>query len=198
MGSQVNFYMVPEDEADFCAFVLSDPDVQIVTGMYSGSRFDPVAIPLLPADGPYAWCLAFWNRTIMSREDIANYQYNFIEFSRSVRQPDGLTPGRIWAEIESSVLDATRKAAFRRWFRRVAGFLNAWPYRWDMYRIGPHTKAYFDAGGKAIGYGLGEVKAVEAIGPGERLVRRGAKRSVIEPEIERDEGKTDLTIELDE
>lgn len=198
MGAQVNFYMMPEDEAEFCEFVLSDPDVQIVTGMYSGSRFAPLRVPLPPTDEPNAWCLALWNRRVLSRADINNYQYEFIQFSRSVLQEHGLAPGRIWAELEASMLDSNRKAMFRKWFRAVAAFLNRWPYRWDMYRIGPHAKAYFDAGGKAVGYGLGEIKAVEAVGPGERLVRRGVKRNTMHPEIEQDDGETDLTIELNE
>jgi hypothetical protein len=190
--------MLPEDEAEFCRFVSSDPDVQIVTGMYSGSRFDPVSVPLPPVGGPNAWCLALWNRKVISREDISNYQYDFIEFSRSVKHEDGLTPGRIWAEIESAQLDVERKDIFRKWFRRIAGYLNSWPYRFGMYRIGPATKAYFDAGGKAVEYGLGEIKAVEAIGPNERLIRRGVKRTTVQPEIERDDGSEGLTIDMEE
>lgn len=190
MGSQVNFYMVPEDEDLFCAYVLKDPDVQVVTGMFPGSRFETLSVPLPPSGEPYAWCAALWNRRIISRNDIDNYHYCFIEFSRSVLQPDGLAPGRIWAEIEASILNEARKAEFRGWFRRVAGYLNSWPYRWDMYRIGPKTKEYFDKGGKALGYGLGEVKDIKTVGD-VSVIHRGVLVNSFSPEIERDDGKVD-------
>ena len=195
MGSQVNFYMVCEDEDHFCRFILSDPDVEIITGMHHGSRFIPVSLPLPSTDVPYAWSLALWNRCVLSREDIQNCNNHFIEFSRSVNNREGLAPGRIWGETDSSGLDAARKKLFREWFRRVAGYRNSLPYRWDMYRICPHTKAYFDAGEKGIGCAMGDVKSIARTGD-VTVVRRKPKVIIQRPEIEEDGGTSDLTIEM--
>jgi hypothetical protein len=211
MGSQVNFYLMREDEEAFCRFIASDPAVVI---LYE-TRLDKPLVPVEPPvpDAETQWCgfFSLWNASIVSRDlitppnrlvggqyDINAFVYPVIEFWRSSLTPEGASPGRIWATFEHECPNNEQQKAFRAWFRHLANWLNKLPYRWDMYRIGPHAKAYFDAGGKAVGYGLGEVKAVEAIGQDERLVRRGVKRYIAQPEIERDEGATDLTIDLDE
>jgi len=211
MGSQVNFYLHPDDEQDFFTCIAGNPAVLILYETRLDKPLVPVEQPL--PDAARKWCgfFSIWNSSIASRDlvtppnrliggqyDINAFIYPVIEWWRSSLTSEGLTPGRIWATFDHDCLSAEQQKAFRAWFRRLASWLNKLPYRWDMYRIGPHAKAYFDTGGKAVGYGLGEVKVVDAIGPGERLVRRGVKRNIMEPEIVRDEGETDLTIELNE
>jgi len=211
MGSQVNFYLHPRDEEQFYTFIMSEPAVVILYRSRSDRPMVPVELPLPDAETQWCGFFSLWNSAIVAREwitppgrlpgghyQIHAYVYPVVEWWRSSLAKEGLVPGRLWATFEHECLSSEQQREFRAWFRRLASWLNKLPYRWDMYRIGPHAKAYFDAGGKAVGYGLGEVKAVEAIGPGERLVRRGVKRSIMEPEIERDEGEADLTIELDE
>ncbi len=211
MGSQVNFYLHPKDEEDFYAFILSQPSAVILYRSRSDRPMVPVELPLPDAEAQWCGFFSLWNSAIVPRDritspgrlargeyDINAYVYPVVQWWRSSLTSEGLTPGRIWATFDHRCLNSEQQRAFRAWFRRLANWLNKLPFRWDMYRIGPHAKACFDAGGKAVGYGLGEIKAVEAIGPGERLVRRGVKQSIMEPEIERDEGVADLTIELDE
>ena len=217
MGSQVNFYMVPEDEEEFCRFVVSDPTVTILRASHLHEPHVPVLLPLPPSNEPDCGGLVFWNRKVASREEVmprgrvrdtrspaGRYVIDatlnpVVDFDRSVRQPDGLAPGRIWAGFDEwHHLPEERLRLYRSWFQRLARWLNKWPYRWDVYRIGPRTKAFFDGGGKAIGYGLGEIKSVTQTGECERVIRRDSKVHTIHPEIEQDNGATDVTIHLDE
>lgn len=213
MGSQVNFYMVPKDEEDFLRFVISDPEVEVFWSLSLDSPHELVNFPLPHARVPYRGWLACWNRNVATTEEVTppnrlpddNHQegiyhingmvYPVIEILRSALTDDGLTPGRIWVDFEHLRRDPDREKRFRSWFRRLARWLNKWPYRWDPYRIGPKTKEYFDNGGKAVVYGLGEVKVVEARGD-TKIIRRGVKTSTEQPDIEEDSGGSDLTIEM--
>lgn len=215
MGSQVNFYMVSAEEESFCRFVISDPAVTILRASHLHEPHVPVSLPLPSSAEADCGGLVFWNANVASRDETiprgrirdarsvsGRYVINailnpVIDFDRSVQHADGLAPGRIWAGFEEwHALPGERLRLYRSWFQRLSRWLNKWPYRWDTFRIGPHTKAYFDAGGKAVGYGVGEIRTVEATGAGGRIIRRGVKRSVNRPEIERDEGATALTIDL--
>jgi len=214
MGSQVNFYMVPEDEEDFLRFVMSDSSVEVFWSLSLLSPHELVSFPLSDASQPYRRWLACWNRNVAMREEVTppnklpddeypegRYHINaivypVIEILRSAITDEGLVPGRIWVDFEHLCCSPERQKRFRAWFRRLARWLNKWPYRWDPYRIGPKTKVYFDNGGKAVTYGLGEVKVVEAVGD-TRIVRRGVQSFSEQPSIEDDQGDSDLTIELE-
>lgn len=211
MGSQVNFYLHPSDELTFYDFITSDASAVVLFRTRLDKPLVSVAVPLPEAGERWCGFFSLWhtsvaaigqitppNRLSQGEYDINAYVYPVIQFWRSSLTSEGLSPGRIWATFDHECLTAEQQKAFRAWFRRLANWLNKLPYRWDMYRIGPHAKAYFDAGGKAIGYGLGEVKSVEAIGSAERLVRRGVKKHVSQPEVERDDGENDLTINLED
>lgn len=210
MGSQVNFYMVREDEEDFLRFVMSDPAVEVLWRLSPDRPHELVTFPLPSGYQLYRGWLACWNRNVATREevtppnkvpdeegayDINAMVYPVIEVLRSAISNEGLAPGRIWVDSEHLRREPEREKRFRAWFRRLARWLNKWPYRWDPYRIGPKTKEYFDNGGKAVTYGLGKVKVVEAYGD-IKVIRRGVKTSIEQPDIEEDRSGSDLTIDM--
>jgi len=208
MGSQVNFYLHPEDEEQFCAFIVSDSSAVILYRTRVDRPVVPVELPLPDAESRWCGFFSLWNSSIASRDlitppnrlvggeyDINAYVYPVVQLWRSSLTSEGLTPGRIWATFDHSCLSAEQQQAFRAWFRRLANWLNKLPYRWDMYRIGPKAKEYFDQGGKAVGYAMGDPKEIVEH-PGVKIIRRNVRTLIQQPEIEDDGGKSDLTIEL--
>jgi hypothetical protein len=118
-----------------------------------------------------------------------------MDFNRSIPGPNGLAPGRIWAEFNRYDVPEDRLKLARSWFRRLARWLNNWPYRWGFYRIGPKTKEYLDNGGMFINFVPGEVISIKEVGT-DKVIERGVRQEVFRPEIERDDGETDLTFEM--
>lgn len=214
MGSQVNFYLTPEDEEAFCRFVLSDVDAVILYRMRLDRPVERVAFPLPDVKGPYCHWFSLWNSRIVPESaitppgkvpdadnprgcyDINPHTYPVIDFRRCFTNAAGLHPGRIWAHFEHSRISPEQLKAFRSWFRKLAGWLNKLPYRWRMYRVGPKAKEFFDRGGKAVGYAHGDIKEIRSVGD-VSVIRRGVVVNSISPNIERDDGKADLTIEVE-
>jgi len=214
MGSQVNFYMVPEDEECFVHRVSSDPNISVLWRLTPDSPIVPAELPLPHAREPYRAWLVFWNHRLIAREEIiprgkvpdrvspqGRYDINpiiypVVEFMRSAMTDEGVTPGRIWSGFEEwHDLPNDRMKLYRAWFRRLARWLNNWPYRSGMYRIGPKTKEYFDAGGKAVGYAVGKPISVTEVGQ-TKVVRSQPEIRSEHPEIEDDGGESDLTMEI--
>jgi hypothetical protein len=213
MGSQVNFFMVREDEEEFCRFVLTDPAVKILRAFHLEDPHVLVSLPLPPADEPDCGALVFWNVKVASREDVmprgrirdprssaGRYVISaianpVIDFDRSIPRPGGLTPGRIWAEFSRYDVPEDRLKVARLWFRRLARWLNNWPYRWSFYRIGPKTKEYLDKGGMFVNFVPGQIISVTDSGSN-KVIERGVEPQVFRPEVERDDGESDLTLEI--
>jgi hypothetical protein len=213
MGSQVNFFMVREDEEDFCRFVLSDPAVTILRACHLEQPHAPVSPPLPPAEQAYCAGLVLWNSEVASREEITPRHkvravdcpagvyavtamvYPVIDVNRSIPGPNGLTPGRIWAEFNRYDVPEDRLKIARAWFQRLARWLNKWPYRWDIYRIGPKTKEYLDKGGTFINFVAGETISITEVGTN-RVIERGVRQEVFRPKVVRDDGEADLTVEI--
>lgn len=214
MGSQVNFFMVAEDEEEFCNFVLSDPRVTILRAWHLYEPHVPVSLPLPAADEVDCGALVFWNSSIANREDVmprgrirdsrnpaGRYVISAItnpvvDFLRSIPRPNGLAPGRIWAGFDEwHDLAGDGLRLYRAWFQRLARWLNKWPYRWEIYRIGPKTKEYLDKGGMFTNFVPGETISITDVGSN-RVIERNVRQEVFRPEIEQDDGRSDLTIEV--
>jgi hypothetical protein len=213
MGSQVNFFMVPEDEEAFCRFVLGDPAVTILRAHHLEQPHVPVSLPLPPANEPDCWALVLWNRNVATRDQVmprgrhrdprnpaGRYVVSaianpVIDFDRSVPRLNGLAPGRIWAEFNRYDVPEDRLKIARAWFQRLARWLNKWPYRWDIYRIGPKTKEYLDKGGTFINFVAGETISITEVGTN-RVIERGVRQEVFRPKVVRDDGEADLTVEI--
>ena len=213
MGSQVNFYMVQADEVSFCQYVTADSSTVILKATDPECSHVPLFLPLPSAAEAYYGNLVLWNSDIVDREDITPpnkildsrnssgcynvhaYVYPVIQLLRSKVTNGGLTPGRIWAETDRPKMELGRQKAFKAWFRRLARWLNNWPYRSGMYRIGPKTKEYFDAGGKAVGYAVGKPISVTEVGQ-TKVVRSQPEIRSEHPAIEDDGGESDLTMEI--
>lgn len=213
MGSQVNFYMVPEDEEDFLLQVVADPETSVLWAMNYDRPIVTAEFPLPSAYENHRGWLVLWNHCLVSREqitppnkvpdractsgryDINPIVYPVVEFMRSAVDDKGLAPGRIWTGFEDwHDMPEDRMKLYRSWFRRLARRLNKWPYRWGMYRIGPKTKEYFDAGGRAVGYAIGKPICIKKVGETKVIHSRPEIRSE-HPQIENDAGEDDLTIE---
>lgn len=160
MGRQVNFWMLEQDEQEFVRFVLSQPDVAMVTDLSPGPY--PHIITELPRPPErWWWAVHFWNRNfpfelvrwVQVREGPDAGLYAFvmgdkapvIELHRSILRESGeLSEGRIWAGYKDD--------AFRRWYDGVANWIrkrykkvrklgNIWLY------AGPHAYEWYQAGG---------------------------------------------------
>ncbi|GMU24268.1 MAG: hypothetical protein AMXMBFR13_43430 [Phycisphaerae bacterium] len=209
MGNQVNFFMVPEDEEEFCKFVLRDPAVKILRAFHLDDPHVPVSPPLAPSDQPYCAGLVLWNADVASRElvtprakvpdaacgkgryDVNAIVHPVIEFDRSVARANGLSPGRIWAgfDFHEDRLTKEQMKLFRSWFRRLARWLNKWPYRWEFYRMGPKTKEYLDKGGTFVSFVPGDVVSIKETGTN-RVIQRSVDELSFRPEVERKEGES--------
>lgn len=214
MGSQVNFYMTSEDEEAFCRFVISDDDAAILYTMRLDRPVERVAFPLPDVKDPYCRWFTLWNSRFVpeseitppgkvpdadeprGRFDINPHTYPVIEFMRCFTNADVLHPGRIWAHFEHNRIGPEQLKAFRSWFRKLAGWLNKLPYRWDSYRVGQKAKEFFDNGGKTVGCANEQFKEIKSVGE-ISAVRRGVVVNSFSPDIERDDGKADLTIDLE-
>ncbi len=214
MGSQVNFFMVPEDEEAFCEFVLSDPAVAILRACHAERPHVRVAPPLPRADLPWCAGLVLWNSGIAGREQITPSSkvraqgslegvyaidailYPVIDFNRSIPLANGLAPGRIWAGFEEwHHLPKERMELYHSWFRRLARWLNKWPYRWDIFRIGPRTKEYLDNGGRFVTFVPGRTTSIREVGT-DRVIEYAVQEEIVQPEIVQDDGESDLTFEM--
>ena len=63
MGRQINFYMSSEDEAEFVAFLQSDPEVVIIAHTSPTPAVVPI-VALPQRDVPGWFMLWLWNRAI--------------------------------------------------------------------------------------------------------------------------------------
>lgn len=213
MGKQVNFFMVQSDEEEFLRFATATQDVKLLWRLDLASPHHEAAFPLERSDLPYRSWLVLWNASIVPRDaitppnrvpdalhsagrfDVNPYVHPVVEVSRSIERADGLYPGRIWANVGTRRLNPEQRRLFRSWFDHLARWLNHWPYRWNMYRIGPTTKAYFDAGGRAAIVRLGEITSIDDTS-GAAVVRRAPRIDSFNPDVECDGGAEDLSIDL--
>jgi hypothetical protein len=172
VGSQVNFFMSPEDEETFCRFVVADPDVTILYAMQVDRPIVPAEFPYPPTLDEFYGGFALWNRSVASEELITPkrkvknvdapdgvylihaFVYPVIEMIRSGSTADLISPGRIWARFDHKGLNDDQQRRMKNWFRRLANWLNKLPYRCFEYRVGSGAKEFFDRGGKAIGFGM--------------------------------------------
>jgi hypothetical protein len=194
--------------------VLSDPAVTILRADHLEEPHVPVLLPLPPANEADCGGLVFWHTGVASREEVmprgrirdprnpaGRYVISaitnpVIDFDRSIPRPNGLAPGRIWAGFEEwHDLPDERTRLYRSWFERLARWLNRWPYRWEFYRVGPKTKEYLDNGGMFINFVPGETIRITETGS-HKVIESAAQENVFRPEVERDDGRTDLTFEI--
>lgn len=159
MGRQVNFWMREQDEQEFAQFVLSEPNMVMLSDLSPGPH--PriiIELPHLPERG--WWSVYFWHRDfpfepvrwIRVQEGPDRGLYAFvgeelpvIEFTRSISRESGeLSEGRIWT--------GCRDEAFLQWYDRVANWIrsrykkvrkrgNIWLY------AGPRAYEWYQAGG---------------------------------------------------
>ena len=138
MGTQINFYMSPDDEAEFLAYLRSQEGVQILKDWTSTAT--PIRLKDLPEPGTHAWFQVWlWNDRISPPpalrlvEKQACYcidagSQEVIEFDRSVKDGDRLVRGRLWAEFvswdrsEPDVM-GQKSDAFKKWFNRLSGWI---------------------------------------------------------------------------
>lgn len=137
MGRQINFYMLPEDEEEFVAYVLSQKkDILMVVG--HSETASPKIIENLPATFSEGnWNpIYFWDRNVngeLKAEYIKTQGYFLVdssaspvvEFIRCFVQDNLLLRGRIWAEIKYWNGDKSiyKGKEFENWFNALARWI---------------------------------------------------------------------------
>lgn len=160
MGRQISFWMLEQDEQEFIHFVLSEPNVVMLSDLSPGPY--PNIITELPRPPERRWwAVHFWNqkfafrpaRWVRVREGPDAGMYAFvgeklpvIEFLRSILHDSGeLKQGRIWT--------GCRDDAFLKWYERIARWIRRRFTRvqeWEAWAAyaGPQAYEWHQAGGK--------------------------------------------------
>lgn len=138
MGMQVNFYMSPEDEAEFLEYLRTQDGVRILKDWTDSPH--PRELGRLPEPGTHSW-FQVWlhNREIspapallfVEKQDrycMDAFAEEVIEFNRSIMRDGYLTRGRLWAEFagwdrSDPHVTIKKSEAFRRWFNRLSGWI---------------------------------------------------------------------------
>ena len=162
--SQVNFFMLPEDEDQFVSFLAARSDTHILIGR-SFSSPEPQPVRELPpaSETSHVTLLNAKIRPTPSCRPSASgasggaYMFElmrdpFIEFSRSSLCDDLLLPGRIFAKI--GWLDSQEgNRQFKLWYSAIERWLKK---RYQKYRdhwwFGPEAEKWSLAGG-LVAYG---------------------------------------------
>jgi hypothetical protein len=139
MGRQVNFYMMPEDEREFVAFVRSERNVGIFKSVIPTPEIPLLdQLPLMHSED-YWYSLWLWDRE-HSPEPTFRYvpQQNYyrvesfgpevIQFQRCTIDNGRLVRGRIWAEMKYWRFDdppviITKSESFQKWYGVLARWI---------------------------------------------------------------------------
>ena len=144
MGKQVNFFMVSEDEQQFCEFVLADRRVVFLPEIHDRMPMPRYRSLLEANQSRYPNNLLIWNRGIGEELTITCHGPNniqadktndcLIEFHRSRLHGNILVRGRIWAEMRAlrgeDPAFICKNPEFERWYDSIARWIRK-RYRHD-------------------------------------------------------------------
>lgn len=171
MGKQVNFYMLPKDEAEFMEALRARTEF-IIIGSPSMTQTPTILDELPVEDSPVVWrdtvylgrpgCALFTRRVTMQAGPLQGKALYFIdgsdssvvEFGRCVLRDDGvLTRGRIWAEMRrlEGKHFVYKGREFEEWYDSMAAWIRR-HYRKvgerPYFYIGPEAYKWWQAGGQ--------------------------------------------------
>jgi hypothetical protein len=160
MGRQVNFWVLEQDAQEFVQYVLSEPNVVMISDLESTGPYLRIITELPRPPERWWWSVYFWNQDfpfepkwVQVREGPDRGLYAFapsnqdpvIQFHRSVLRESGeLSQGRIWT--------GCRNETFLRWYERVARWIRRRYERvqeWEAWAAyaGPQAYEWYQAGG---------------------------------------------------
>jgi len=147
MGTQINFYMASEDELKFVEYLHSQDGVRILKDWTESMK--PTELEHLPEPGTPGWFQVWlYNSNVspfptthfvdkQSRYCIDPFSQEVIEFDRSVGREGFVERGRLWAEFSGwdrsdPHVTIQKSDDFRRWFKRLAGWIKRSASRNDV------------------------------------------------------------------
>jgi len=153
MGKQINFYMLPEDEKKFIAYVLQRNNVVMITAPFESKSPNIISSLPEPFSEPFWRSIYFWDKNVNGKLEtkyiekqgyflIDALMSSVIEFSRSFMRDNFLVRGRIWAQPKYWKGDEIvfKGKNFENWFNAVTRWIRKHYQRIsELEYIAPHA-----------------------------------------------------------